>query len=225
MPPDKRKFTPSDFYRIQWTYKEQISTSPVADSPQTSDSHHNDKDSLPDLLQRISEGTKDEKVRKAISAFHHDQGEEHLSGEEPRTSQLEESKHLDGNQLGCNLSRGESNGKSPVDNEEISKTDTRREKARKTRRNAITKFEEIRRKAISASHQDQTEEQLSGEEPRSPQHAEAKHHDRNQSVRNTSNEGSASTSPVDIEESSNTGTRTEKASKTRRIRHRLSCHH
>jgi hypothetical protein len=147
MPPDKRKFTPSDFYRIQWTYKEHISTSPAADSPQTSDSHHNDKDSLPDLLRRISEGTKDEKVRKAISAFHQDQGAEHLSCEEPRTPQLEESKHHDCNPLGCNLIRGETDSMSPVDNEEISKTDTRREKARKTRRNAIIKFEEIRRNA------------------------------------------------------------------------------
>jgi hypothetical protein len=144
------ELTPSDIYRMQWAYKEQSyqkTTCPTGASPHTPNTPHCVKEPLQDLLRRISDGTKDEGVRKAISAFHHDQGKEHLSGEEPSALHHAELKHHGVNNDLRKMSRGERARKFLETNTNILKTDTRRERARKTRRNSITKFEEIRRNA------------------------------------------------------------------------------
>jgi hypothetical protein len=109
-------------------------------------------ESLPDLLCRISECTKDENVRKAISAFHQDQGEVHLGGtahlrgEGPRTSHKAESQHHEGNSERRRMSRVRSREKTRKALEikaNITKFDTRREKACKIRRAAWQIKEEL----------------------------------------------------------------------------------
>jgi hypothetical protein len=132
--------TPSDIYRIQWLYQERLSLgSPRlsrAVSPTPRSTYLCAKEPLHALLCRISENTKDDGIRNAISAFHQDQGTAQLSSERPRASLHADAHHHDGNNERRRMSRvrrREKARKVLMIEAKIAKSDSRRVRACKIR--------------------------------------------------------------------------------------------